>query len=171
MRNVANDPSVGTAIASLSSAGARAHLGSVNVTASAEGDLVDVTADIEKIVTDAGVSIGLALVSVPHTTCAVIVNEDEAGVREDFRRALERLAPRTDDYVHDRAPHDEEGESPNGFAHIRAALLGAHATILPVRDGTLALGRWQRVFLAELDRARPRTLEVTVLGVSATERS
>ncbi|MBI4729266.1 MAG: YjbQ family protein [Acidobacteria bacterium] len=165
MRNLANDSALDAALVELTSAGARTHTGDIDVRAGAEGDLVDVTRQVARIVEEADIVAGIALISVPHTTCAVVVNEDEPGVRADFRRALERLAPRAGRYAHDAAPHDEDGEAPNGYAHIRAMLMGAHAVLLPVRDGALALGRWQRIFLAELDRSRPRAVHVTVLGV------
>ena len=127
-------------------------------------DVIDVTDRIGAIVSDAGIIEGLALVSAPHTTCAVIVNEAEPGFLEDFKSALEAIAPQSHDYAHNDAPHAEEFEAPNGYAHVRAAFLSSHSVLLPVRNGTLALGRWQRIFFVELDRARPRTCQVTLVG-------
>jgi secondary thiamine-phosphate synthase enzyme len=137
----------------------------ISLRTNGEGDLHDVTEEVEHAVREAGVAAGLVLISIPHTTCAVLVNEDEPGFREDFRRALERLAPRDTEYAHDRAPHDGEDEQPNGGAHIRAAFLSSVSVTLPIREGNLALGKWQRIFLAELDRPRQRTVRVDVYGV------
>lgn len=131
-------------------------------------ELHDVTERAGALVRASRCCAGIALVSVPHTTCVLLVNEDEPGFRADLRDALERLAPRGGRYEHDRAPHDGEDEQPNGYAHVRAALLSSHALLLPVRDGALELGRWQRVFLLELDGARPRRVQVTVLGSADT---
>lgn len=111
-----------------------------------------------------GVETGIALISSPHTTCAVIVNEKEPGFTRDLVDALERLAPVDAHYAHNDAPHDEEDEAPNGYAHVRAAFLSSPSVTLPVREGALALGRWQRVFFVELDRARPRRVQVTIVG-------
>jgi secondary thiamine-phosphate synthase enzyme len=127
-------------------------------------DVIDVTDRVGDIVADAGIVEGIALVSAPHTTCAVIVNEAEPGFLEDFKRALEAIAPQSHEYAHNEAPHAEEFEAPNGYAHVRAAFLSSHSALLPVRKGKLALGRWQRIFFVELDRARPRTCQVTLVG-------
>src|SRR2546425_9291109 len=111
----------------------RAETGSRTIRTTGEGELVDVTGTVTEIVEESGIRTGILLASTPHTTCALVVNEDEPGVREDIRRALERLAPRDAGYAHDHAPHDGEDESPNGFAHVRAALLCANSVMLPVR--------------------------------------
>ena len=130
----------------------------------ATSQLIDITDQVAAIVAEADIAAGLALISSPHTTCAVIVNEAEAGFIRDLAHALERLAPEDDHYDHDAAPHDADYEQPNGYAHIRSAFLSSPSVMLPIRDGMLALGRWQRIFFVELDHARPRTCQVTLLG-------
>jgi secondary thiamine-phosphate synthase enzyme len=130
----------------------------------ATSELIDLTDRVRAIVADAGIHAGLVLVSTPHTTCAVIVNEAEPGFMRDFEAALERIAPADAAYDHNDAPHAEEFEAPNGYAHVRAAFLSSPSILLPVRNGEPALGRWQRIFFVELDRARPRTCHVTVIG-------
>ena len=127
-------------------------------------DVIDVTERIAAFVESSGVDEGFALISAPHTTCAVILNEAEPGFIEDFKRALESIAPQGNTYAHNEAPHAEEFEAPNGYAHVRAAFLSSHSVLLPVREGGLALGRWQRIFFVELDRARPRTCQITLVG-------
>lgn len=126
--------------------------------------LIDITERVEAVVAEADIQTGIALVSSPHTTCAVIVNESEPGFFADLERALERLAPRDAHYEHNDAPHAEEFEAPNGYAHVRAAFLSSPSVLLPVAGGELGLGRWQRVFFVELDRARPRQCRITLLG-------
>lgn len=129
--------------------------------------LIDITESATGLVADAGIETGFALISTPHTTCAVIVNEAEDGFTRDLARALEALAPEDATYEHNDAPHAEEWEAPNGHSHIRSAFLSSPSVMLPVRDGRLALGRWQRIFLVELDRARPRSVQITLLGASS----
>src|SRR5262245_54485708 len=102
-------------------------------------DLIDVTERIAAFVEGSGIDEGFALISAPHTTCAVILNEAEPGFIEDFKRALEALAPQDHSYAHNDAPHAEEFEAPNGYAHVRAAFLSSHSVLLPVREGGLAL--------------------------------
>ena len=127
-------------------------------------ELIDISDRVAAIVSATDIGTGIALVSSPHTTCAILVNEAEEGFVKDLQDALERFAPIDAHYAHNDAPHAEEFEAPNGYAHVRAAILSSPSVLLPVVDGTLALGRWQRIFFVELDRARPRTCRVTLLG-------
>ena len=127
-------------------------------------DLIDITDRVAATVSEADMETGIAMVSSPHTTCAVIVNEAEPGFIRDFQAALERLAPIDATYEHNDAPHPAEDESPNGYAHVRAAFLSSPSVLLPIVEGRLALGRWQRIFFVELDSARPRTCRITLLG-------
>lgn len=96
---------------------------------------------------------GLLLVSVPHTTCAVTLNEPEPGLLDDFAQALERLVPWEGRYAHNQGPED------NAAAHVRANLIG-HQVLAPVVDGRLRVGGWQDVLLIECDGPRTRTVEV-----------
>lgn len=161
---ITDDRGLHTTLLDVAATGARATSADFPVRTAGETDLIDVTERVREAVRDAEVATGIALVSVPHTTCSLMVNENEPGFLSDVRRALERLVPRDADYAHDGAPHEGEDEVPNGYSHVRAALLSSHSVMLPVRDGALALGRWQRIFLVELDHARARTVQVTVLG-------
>src|SRR6266567_8474625 len=86
----------------------------IPIATSATSELIDVTERIGSIVSDSGITEGLALISAPHTTCAVIVNEAEPGFIEDFTAALEAIAPEDKKYAHNDAPHAEEFEAPNG---------------------------------------------------------
>lgn len=127
--------------------------------------LVDVTAEVDARVRAAGVVTGVIHVSSSHTTAGLVVNENEPLLLEDLVRALERLAPPGLVYAHDDiarrgCPADEPR---NGAAHCRALLLPS-TQCLPVRGGRLALGRWQSLFLVELDGPRRRRLRLTVTG-------
>ena len=128
---------------------------------------VDLTELVAERVRRSGIGHGLVCVQTRHTTTAVVVNENEPLLIEDAKRMLERLAPRDARYGHNEL-HRRRGaaadESPNGDAHCRALLLGSSET-LAVKSGALQLGRWQRVFLVELDGPRPRTLCVVVMGI------
>jgi len=129
------------------------------------GQLIDVTGDVLGAVERSEVANGMALVYTPHTTCAVLINELESGFTEDFEELLETLAPLDRDYRHDEydlAQHADE--PPNGHAHCRAALLASSSQAIPVVDGSLMLGRYQRIFFCELDRSRPRKVFIQVLG-------
>src|SRR3954454_9521556 len=128
--------------------------------------LVDVTEQLAAAVAESGVADGAVLVYCPHTTCGLAVNEAEDGLHEDLAAVLEELAPRQRPWAHDDLTRRTQNltpgevERPNGWSHIRALLATAPSLTLPVAGGQLALGRWQRVFLVELDGARQRTLSV-----------
>ncbi len=100
---------------------------------------------------------GLLLVSVPHTTCALMLNEPEPELLDDLTRAVERLAPWRGEYRHNRGAED------NAAAHVRAGLIGAQV-IVPVARGRLALGVWQDVLLVECDGPRPRRVDLRLLA-------
>ena len=141
---------------------------SLRVETSAAPQFVDITDRVCAVVRDAGVRAGLVVVYSRHTTAAVTINEWEPLLLEDMARLLERVAPEDGDYRHNdfsvRTVNMIEDESPNGHAHCRHLVLGASETI-PIVDGQAALGRWQRVFLVELDQPRTRDVLVQVLGV------
>jgi secondary thiamine-phosphate synthase enzyme len=128
---------------------------------------IDLTPDLEAFVAASGIHAGLLNVQSLHTTAAIVINEHEPLLLTDLARLFERLAPADAEYRHDiltlRAGNCALGEPPNGHSHCRAVLLGSTAA-LNVADGELQLGRWQRVFLVELDGPRSRDVSVVLLG-------
>jgi secondary thiamine-phosphate synthase enzyme len=127
---------------------------------------IDVTHRLEALVAAAGVRIGTLCVQTTHTTTAIVVNEHEPLLLTDFITVLERIAPCGRDYAHDEmslrgaVPPDEPR---NGHAHCRALVLPTSASV-NICDGRLTLGRWQRIFLVELDGPRRRELSVVIHG-------
>lgn len=138
-----------------------------------EVQFVDITADIAGLVRRHWLWAGLVNVQTRHTTTGIVVNEHEPLLLEDFRRTLQRVAPRLGGYAHDdfrRRGPVPAGERANGHAHCRALLLPCHATVNVV-DGELVLGRWQRVFFVELDGGQAREVAVALLGVAEGPRA
>lgn len=131
-------------------------------------DFVDITERVAELVGRSGIRDGQVLVFSRHTTASIRVQEAEPLLLEDMTACLERLAPRDSEYRHNdfrvRTVNMTPHESPNGHAHCRHLFLGASET-LPLVDGCLALGRWQRLFLIELDHPRTREIHVQVLGL------
>jgi secondary thiamine-phosphate synthase enzyme len=116
--------------------------------------LADITAQIAEAVAGAGVTDGVVVVSSPHTTAGITVNENaDPDVVRDVLNGLERIVPRDGGWRH------FEG---NSDAHLKTALVGSSVT-LPVRGGRLELGNWQAVYFAEFDGPRKRHVDVTVL--------
>jgi secondary thiamine-phosphate synthase enzyme len=117
--------------------------------------VIDITRQVNEAVGESGVAEGICLVYTLHTTTGIVINEAETGLVADLLRRLMSLAPPGAGYLHDRI--DE-----NARAHLQAVLLGNSRTI-PVEEGCLALGTWQRVLFVELDGPRRRKVIVRVL--------
>lgn len=116
---------------------------------------VDITGDVSEAVRAMGAADGAVVVSVPHTTAGVTINENaDPSVRADLETGLERLAPADLPYTH------LEG---NSDAHLKAALVGSSVTV-PLTGGRLQLGTWQGVYFAEFDGPRRRRVLVSVLA-------
>jgi secondary thiamine-phosphate synthase enzyme len=130
---------------------------------------IDLTPDLEAFVTASGIEVGLLNVQSLHTTTAIVINEHEPLLLTDIGGLLERLAPGDAAYRHDnitlRTVNCVLGEPPNGHSHCRALLLGPTAAVNVV-NGQLRLGRWQRVFLVELDGPRTRDVSLVLMGVA-----
>ncbi len=122
----------------------------------------DVTGDLADFVSASGIGTGVLSVQLVGSTGAITTIEYEEGALADLRRALDRLAPATDDYAHNARWGDG-----NGFSHVRSALLKTSLAI-PVVDGGLALGTWQQVVVLNLDNRR-RTREVVAVVVGERE--
>lgn len=128
---------------------------------------IDITDQVEQLVRESGVRDGFALVFCRHTTAAIRVNENEPLLISDMEEFLKRVAPRDLYYRHNdftiRTHNMTPDECPNAHAHCQHLLLGSSEAI-PIEDGRLVLGRWQRVFLVELDRPREREVTVQAFG-------
>ena len=119
------------------------------------------------MVRHSAVSQGWVSVFSKHTTAAVVIQENEPLLMQDLDALLERLSAASGPYRHNdlsrRVGEMEPDECANGHAHCQHLLLGSSENI-PVQGGRLDLGRWQRIFLLELDRARDRQMVVQVFG-------
>jgi secondary thiamine-phosphate synthase enzyme len=117
---------------------------------------VEITDLVQRALDDAD-GAAAALVYVPHTTAGVTINEHaDPAVARDFERALERIVDDGWEWQ-----HVEEADE-NAASHIRASLMGPQV-LVPLKDGRLALGRWQGIFFCELDGPRPRQIYVSAL--------
>lgn len=124
-----------------------------------EGEIIRITDEIQRLLKKSGVQEGSVLIFLQSTTASVTIIENETGLLSDLGTAMERLAPRNAPYEHEKAWHDG-----NGHSHIRATVMGQSITI-PVSAGSLLLGQWQDLILAEFDvRPRKRTVIVQIQG-------
>ena len=139
----------------------------VRITTERPTEFIDLTDRLRELVAEAGIRFGFLNVQTLHTTTAIVVNEYEPLLLADVSTLLQNLAPCDAPYRHDdvtaRTVNLIADERLNGHAHCRALLLGPTAC-LNVFDGRLVLGRWQRVFMVELDGPRTREVSVLILG-------
>lgn len=130
-------------------------------------EFIDITDHIRSHVRESGVRDGLVCIFSRHTTAAIKINENEPLLIKDMEAFLGRLAPVTDYYAHNdfsiRTVNMTDDECPNGHAHCQHLLMSTSETV-PFTDGELQFGRWQRLFLVELDRPRSREVMVQVIG-------
>ncbi|MBU1297951.1 MAG: secondary thiamine-phosphate synthase enzyme YjbQ [Bacteroidetes bacterium] len=120
-------------------------------------EYINITHDVEEIVTRSSVKEGMVLVSAMHITAGVYVNDAESGIIQDIDELLEKLAPFNINYKHHRT-----GET-NGDAHLKSLLIH-HEVIVPITDGRLDVGPWQQIYYAEFDGQRRKRIVVKVLG-------
>jgi secondary thiamine-phosphate synthase enzyme len=125
----------------------------IEVSSQRRRQLVDVTSYVQEAVAASGVADGICHVAAPHTTAAVLLNENaDPAVGEDIIRGLEAVLPKL-------TWRHAEG---NSDAHFLSTLVG-HSVAVPIAEGELALGRWQAVYLLELDGPRKREIWITCL--------
>jgi secondary thiamine-phosphate synthase enzyme len=130
-------------------------MNTINIMTKAREEFVDLTAEVERLVAASGVKSGLCVVTVPHTTAGITINENaDPDVRADMDMALRRIVPDALPYAHG------EGNSP---AHIKSSLVGSSVTLI-VEGGRLRLGTWQGIFFCEFDGPRTRNAWVQVVG-------
>ncbi|MCL7972487.1 MAG: secondary thiamine-phosphate synthase enzyme YjbQ [marine benthic group bacterium] len=122
-------------------------------------DILDVTPDVRAFLEASGISDGVLIVFAPGATAGITTIEFEPGALADFRRTLEMVAPRDQEYEHNRRWGDG-----NGHSHIRAALVGPSLAV-PVLNGRLDLGTWQQIVLCDFDnRTRRRRIRLQAIG-------
>jgi secondary thiamine-phosphate synthase enzyme len=130
-------------------------------------EFIDLTDHLETLVAAAALSSGILNVQTLHTTTAILINEHEPLLLADFHRLLEKAAPHDARYQHDdttaRTVNVTAEERPNGHAHCRALLLPSSVS-LNITNGQMVLGKWQRVFLVELDGPREREISAMLIG-------
>ncbi|GAB4326230.1 MAG: secondary thiamine-phosphate synthase enzyme YjbQ [Candidatus Zixiibacteriota bacterium] len=117
----------------------------------------DITDEVAGVVEKSGIQEGMVLVSAMHITAGVWVNDHEDGLIRDIDEWLEGLAPYRDDYR-----HHQTGET-NGDSHLKSLIVG-HQVIVPITEGALDLGPWQRVYYAEFDGRRKKRLVIKAMG-------
>ena len=118
-------------------------------------DVVDLTDQIDKVVSESGIKEGMCLAFVPGSTAGITTIEYEDGAIQDLKDVIERMAPEDADYAHNAKWGDG-----NGFSHVRAAILGPSLAV-PIQDGKIVHGTWQQIILVDFDN-KPREREIII---------
>ena len=126
---------------------------SLQIETNGDTDLIDITGEVARGVSESGLSSGTVTVFIPGSTAGVTTIEYEGGAIRDFQEAIERIAPKDIGYHHDARWGDG-----NGYSHVRAALQGASLTV-PFASSRLLLGTWQQIIVVDFDN-RPGSREI-----------
>ena len=135
------------------------YCGEVNIETNGDVDIVDITSDVQDVISKSKIKDGIVCVFVPGSTGSITSIEYEPGLMKDFPRALEKIAPKGIHYDHHETWHDD-----NGHSHVRASLMGP-STTFPIKNGKLIHGTWQQLVFVELDTGpRHRNIIVQIVG-------
>lgn len=131
------------------------HTEEISFSTTKKHQLVDITSEVEEKIFPSEVENGVCIISVPHATASLIVNENEKGVRKDILDRILALAPDDISYQHDRIDN-------NSRAHVISSIIGTDKTFI-IENGELVKGTWQNIFFVELDG--PRSVRRVVIKI------
>ncbi|HEY0196691.1 MAG TPA: secondary thiamine-phosphate synthase enzyme YjbQ [Methanobacterium sp.] len=119
-------------------------------------EIIDITRSINAALGESGLRKGLVNIYSKHSTSAIFINENEAGLVEDYVDLIESLIPTGKNYKHDRIDN-------NADSHLRSFIIGSNQTV-PFDNGSMNLGTWQSVFFLDMDGPRNRKVNITIMG-------
>ncbi len=121
-------------------------------------EFINITRKVQEVITKSGVKEGLCLVNAMHITASVFINDDEAGLHQDYKKWLEKLAPHEpiSQYAHN-------GFEDNADAHLKRQIMGREV-VVAVTEGKLDFGPWEQIFYGEFDGRRRKRVLVKVIG-------
>lgn len=127
----------------------------LQVTSYRQVEMIDISTEVCRVIREAGVTNGVAVVFTPHTTAAITINENaDPDVCRDMLMAINKIVPLQDGY------HHLEG---NSAAHLKSSFFGA-SEILIINNGEVALGTWQGIYFCEFDGPRRRQVQIQVIS-------
>ena len=127
----------------------------LNISTENRYQLVDITEKVEQIVKESKIENGLVLVFVPHSTCGIVLTENEKGLKNDWLKIFKKLTSGID-FEHNKIDN-------NADSHLLSGLIG-QGKVLPIKDGKIIRGTWQQIFLAEFDGPRERKVIVEIIA-------
>jgi secondary thiamine-phosphate synthase enzyme len=132
---------------------------SIEIHTKGHTDIINITAQVRERLVHSGLKGGIVTLFVAGSTAGIMIIEDESGLIADFQEIWEDIVPSTESYHHDKKWNDA-----NGYAHLRASIMGP-SLVIPFKDGQLMLGAWQQIVAVDFDnRPRQRTVAVQIMG-------
>ena len=120
--------------------------------------LINITPEIDKCLSESGIAEGLCLVNAMHITSSVFINDDERGLHHDFEKWLERLAPEKP-----YSQYQHNGFEDNADAHLKRTIMGREV-VVAITNGRLDFGPWEQIFYGEFDGKRRKRVLVKIIG-------
>jgi len=120
-------------------------------------EFINITAEIEGIVKRSGIKEGLCLVNAMHITSSIFINDEEEGLKADFKEWLEKLVPQNKEYQHNLTGED------NAHSHLKRTIMGREV-IVAITKGKLDFGPWEQIFYGEFDGKRSKRVLVKIIG-------
>ena len=120
--------------------------------------LINITRDLEKALEKSEIKEGLLLCNAMHITASVFINDDEAGLHNDFEKWLEKLAPEKP-----YSQYQHNGYEDNADAHLKRSIMGREV-VIAITDGKLDFGPWEQVFYGEFDGMRKKRILIKIIG-------
>lgn len=121
-------------------------------------ELINITSNLEKCLTESGIKEGLLLCNAMHITASVFINDDESGLHNDFEVWLEKLAPEKP-----YSQYKHNGYEDNADAHLKRTIMGREV-VIAITNGKMDFGPWEQVFYGEFDGKRKKRVLVKIIG-------
>ena len=119
---------------------------------------INITDEVERALKESGIKEGLLLCNAMHITASVFINDDEAGLHQDFETWLEKMAP---EKPYNQYHHN--GFEDNADSHIKRQIMGREV-VVAVTNGELDFGPWEQIFYGEFDGKRPKRVLIKIIG-------
>ncbi|HCK65458.1 MAG TPA: secondary thiamine-phosphate synthase enzyme [Anaerolineae bacterium] len=120
---------------------------------------INITGQVEEALHESGIKEGLCLVNAMHITASVFINDDEAGLHQDYEKWLEKLAPHE---PVSQYQHNDTGED-NADAHMKRQIMGREV-VVAITNGELDFGTWEQIFYGEFDGKRKKRVLIKIIG-------
>ncbi|MEM4259267.1 MAG: secondary thiamine-phosphate synthase enzyme YjbQ [Candidatus Pacearchaeota archaeon] len=135
----------------------KTHTSYIKICTKNKKEIINITSEVERALKESKINEGICLINAMHITSSVFINDEEEGLKQDFMKWLEKLAPEGFDYK-----HHQTGES-NADAHLKRTIMGREV-VIAVTKGKLDFGPWEQIFYGEFDGQREKRILIKIIG-------